>query len=380
MSALPVDNPLRLAADGRQVVLGHDWLTGMRGGERVLAEFCKAFPEAPLATLLADPGSVIDIIRDRPIHTSFLQRIPGIARNYRKMLPLMGQAARTLRIPDGDLLLTTSSCAAHAFRPPEKMKMLCYCFTPMRYAWLFSKEYLGPVKSTLGAPYLAYLRHWDRRTSVRVDRYVAISETVRKRIKDFYGRESDVVYPPVDTERCTPAADGGRSNGGYDLVVSALVPYKRVELAVEAYTRSGYPLKIAGTGSQAERIARDAGPNVEFLGWRSDEEILALYRNCRFLLFPGEEDFGIVPPEAMACGKPVIAFGRGGATETILDGVSGLFFTEQTADALAEAVARAEKTTWGPVAIRRHAERFSTRRFLEELAVSVRKTLTEDRL
>lgn len=375
------DNPLSRAAEGRRVVLGHDWLTGMRGGERVLAELCKAFPGAPLATLLADPASVDDVItRGREIRASFLQRVPGVARNYRKLLPLMGMAARTLRVPEGDLLLTTSSCAAHAFRPPGGMKMLCYCFTPMRYAWLFPREYLGPAKAALGAPYLAYLRRWDRRTSARVDRYVAISENVRKRIRDFYGRESDVVHPPVDTERCTPAADGGRSDGGYDLVVSALVPYKRVELAVEAYTRSGFPLKVAGTGSRAARIAAAAGPNVEFLGWRTDADVLALYRNCRFLVFPGEEDFGIVPLEAMACGKPVVAFGRGGATETIAEGTSGVFFREQTADALADAVGRAEGVRWDRAAIRRHAERFGTRRFLAEMAESVRKTFSEGRL
>ncbi len=226
------ENPLAQAATGRRIVLGHDWLTGMRGGERVLEQFCKAFPDAPLATLLANPSSVSDAIRDREIVTSFMQRIPGIARNYRKMLPIMGAAATSLRIPPGDLLLTTSSCVAHAFRPPKGMKMLCYCFTPMRYAWLFPKEYLGPVKAAIAAPYFAYLRRWDRRHARHVDRFVAISRHVQDRIRTFYGRESDVVYPPVDTDRCTPAPDGGEVNGGYDLIVSALVPYKRLDLAV----------------------------------------------------------------------------------------------------------------------------------------------------
>ncbi len=369
------ENPLAKAATGRRIVLGHDWLTGMRGGERVLEQFCKAFPDAPLATLLANPSSVSEAIRDREIVTSFMQRIPGVARNYRKMLPIMGAAATSLRIPQGDLLLTTSSCVAHAFRPPKGMKMLCYCFTPMRYAWLFPKEYLGPVKAAIAAPYFAYLRRWDRRHAQHVDRFVAISRHVQERIRAFYGRESDVVYPPVDTDRCTPAPDGGESDGGYDLVVSALVPYKRIDLAAEAYGRLGYPLKIVGTGSAAAKIARIAAPNVEFLGWRSDDEILALYRNCRFLIFPGEEDYGLVPLEAMACGKPVIAFGRGGATETVEDGVSGVFFAEQTADALCDAVGKAEKIRWNRAAIRSRALAFGISQFLVGMARSIRETL-----
>ena len=371
------DNPLSRALAGRRVVLGHDWLTGMRGGERVLEQFCLACPKAPLATLLANPSSVSEAIRDREIITSFMQRIPGVARNYRKLLPLMGAAATSLRIPPGDLLLTTSSCVAHAFRPPKGMKMLCYCFTPMRYAWLFPKEYLGPVKAALAAPYLAYLRRWDRRHAQHVDRFVAISRHVQARIKAFYGLDSDVVYPPVDTGRCSPAPDGGAANGGYDRVVSALVPYKRIDVAVEAYGRLGYPLKVVGAGSGAAKIARGAAPNVEFLGWRSDDDVLALYRNCRFLVFPGEEDYGIVPLEAMACGKPVIAFGRGGATETVADGVTGLFFAEQTADALCEAVARAERTRWDPAAIRARAEAFGIPQFLDGMARCVRDTLAQ---
>ena len=371
------DNPLTRAAVGRRIVLGHDWLTGMRGGERVLEQFCKAFPNAPLATLLANPSSVSEAIRDRQIVTSFMQRIPGVARNYRKMLPIMGAAATSLRIPPGDLLLTTSSCVAHAFRPPKGMKMLCYCFTPMRYAWLFPKEYLGPVKAALAAPYFAHLRRWDRRHAQHVDRFVAISRHVQERIRSFYGRESDVVYPPVDTDRCTPAPDGGEANGGYDLIVSALVPYKRIDLAVEAYRRLGYPLKIVGTGSGAAKIAHGAAPNVEFLGWRSDDEILALYRNCRFLIFPGEEDYGLVPLEAMACGKPVIAFGRGGATETVENGTSGVFFAKQTADELCDAVARAEKIGWDRAAIRSRALSFGIPQFLDGMARCIRETLSD---
>lgn len=371
------ENPLSEAARGFRVVLGHDWLTGMRGGERVLSHFCEAFPESPLVTLLANPSSVSEIIRNREIRTSFLQKIPGICGNYRKMLPLMGCAARSVKVPAGDLLLTTSSCVAHAFSPPAGMKMICYCFTPMRYAWLFPKDYLGPFKAAVAAPYLAYLRRWDRKHTKEVTRFIAISEHVRERISKFYGRDSEVVYPPVDTARCTPAPDSGSGNSGYDLIVSALVPYKKIDLAVKAYSKLGYPLKIVGVGSEYERIAASAAPNIEFLGWKSDDDVLELYRNCRMLVFPGEEDYGIVPLEAMACGKPVIAFGRGGATETVVDGETGVFFPEQTAEALQEAVEKGAAIKWDRSVIRARAEKFGVAQFLEGMAQSVRKTLSE---
>jgi glycosyltransferase involved in cell wall biosynthesis len=244
----------------------------------------------------------------------------------------------------------------------------------MRYAWLFRREYLGRVKALLAAPLLGALRRWDARTAGRVDRFVAISRHVRERVARFYGRECDVVYPPVDTLRCTPHPDGG-AQGGYDLIVSALVPYKRIDLAVEAYRLLRRPLKIVGVGAEAARLRARAGGDIEWLGWRSDDEVLELYRGCRLLIFPGEEDFGIVPLEAMACGKPVVAFGRGGALETVADGVSGLFFDTQHPEALADAVARAMARRWDGGAIRAHAERFGVARFDEGMAASVMGTL-----
>ncbi len=360
-------NPLAQALAGRRVVLGHDWLTGMRGGERVLRELCAALPDAPLVTLFADPGRVCEEIRNRPFICSRLQRLPGITRHYRHLLPFMGAAAQAITLPPGDLLLTTSHCVAKAFRPAAGMRHLCYCFTPMRYAWLFHREYLGPVKARLAAPLLAHLRRWDRETCAGVDRFVAISRHVQDRIARFYGRESDVVYPPVDTVRYTPAEPAASAANGYDLIVSALVPYKRIDLAVRAYRRLPRRLKIVGTGTETARLRAKAGDNVEFLGWQSDADVLELYRHCDLLLFPGEEDFGIVPLEAMACGRPVVAFRRGGATETVAEGVSGLFFNEQTEDALAEAVERASRHAWDWRAIRTHAERFGVDRFFAEM-------------
>lgn len=361
---------LSSALAGKRIVLGHDWLTGMRGGERVLTHFCQAFPEAPLVTLLANPAAVNEIIRSREIITSFMQYIPGVSKHYRKMLPIMGMAALSTKIPQGDLFLTTSSCVAHAFNPPKGMKMLCYCFTPMRYAWLFPEEYLGKTKARILAPYLAHLRAWDKAHSTRVDRYVAISRHVQKRIKDFYGRESDVVYPPVDITRCTPNKDGGEHNQGYDLIVSAIVPYKKIDLAVDAYSKLGFPLKIVGVGSDLKKLMARASSNIEFLGWKSDDEILELYRNARYLIFPGEEDYGIVPLEAMACGKPVVAFGRGGATETVAENETGTFFMDQSVDSLIEAVERAGKISFNPFAIRLRAEAFGPEQFLRGIADS----------
>lgn len=369
-------NPLTRAAAGRKVVLGHDWLTGMRGGERVLQYHSEAFPEAPLVALFADPSRVIEVIRQRQIITSPLQHLPAITRIYRHLLPLMGAAASATRVPHGDLLLTTSHCVAKSFRTPPGMKHLCYCFTPMRYAWLFPEEYLGPVKARLAAPLLAALRHWDRATSNRVDHYVAISHHVSARIKRFYGRESDVVYPPVDATRLTPGNPAAVAD--FDLIVSALVPYKRIDLAVAAYNQNGRRLLIVGTGTESDQLRAAARDNIEFLGWRSDEEILNLYRTCRLLIFPGEEDFGIVPLEAMACGRPVVALNRGGATETIADGVSGLFFDEQTPATLNQAILQALDTRWEIDAIRAHAERFDIPRFLEEMATCVATTLAEE--
>lgn len=368
---------LAAAAAGRRVVLGHDWLTGMRGGEKVLQYFAGAFPEATIATLLANPSALAPDLAAHPLSCSFLQRIPGIARRYRSFLPLMPLAARALRIPDADLLLTTSHCVAKGFRKPRGARHVCYCFTPMRYAWLFREEYLGHgIRSALARPLLAWLRDWDRRASDGVDCFIAISHCVADRIRDFYGRDCEMVYPPVDTRFYTPPASPlAASATPFDLIVSALVPYKRIDLAVKAYTAAGLPLKIVGTGTGTEALKAIAGPTVEFLGWRPDDEIRELYRNCRMLVFPGEEDFGIVPLEAMACGRPVVAYGRGGALDTVADGVSGLFFGEQTADALLDAVSRAAAREWDSAAIRAHAETFGPERFASGVARVIRKVV-----
>ncbi len=361
-----------------RVALAHDWLTGMRGGERVLELLCQGFPDAAIYSLIHRQEAISPTINQHPIHTSGLQRIPFIARTYRYWLPLYPWFVRQFRPVPADLLISTHHCVAKSVPRPPGGRHLCYCFTPMRYAWTFYEDYFGRnrLKKTLLKPVLAGLRQWDREQAHQVDRFVAISHHVRDRIQTFYSRDADVVYPPVDTDRCTPDERG--RDDGYDLIVSALVPYKRIDLAVAAYNHSGYPLRIVGTGTEYRRLRAQASPNVHFLGWQPDAAILAMYQRCRLLVFPGEEDFGIVPVEAQACGKPVVAFGRGGATETLVDGQTAMFFSEQTASALREAVERAADQPWDMAVIRRNAERFGVKRFIAGMAQSIRACLAED--
>lgn len=358
------------------VVLCHDWLTGMRGGERVLDILCRAFPKAPIFTLIHNPSAVSDTINAHQITTSWLQSIPGITNNYRCFLPLFPSAIERLAVPDADLIISTSHCIAKGIRAKPGTKHVCVCFTPMRYAWTFYHEYFGHslLKALIAGPMLPALRKWDLNASQRVDKFAAISKHVQKRIKDFYGRESDIAYPPVDIERWTPDKN---SHADFDLIISALVPYKRVDLAVSAYTQLGYPLKIVGVGSELKRLRMMAGLNIEFLGRQSDDNLLELYRSCRLLVFPGEEDFGIVPLEAQACGRPVVAYRKGGALETVTEDISGVFFDEQTKTSLLDAIDKCASSPWDPVAIRANAEKFSAQNFIDSLSQIITQTLSE---
>lgn len=361
---------------GLKTALAHDWLTGMRGGEKCLELLCAGFPDAHLHCLIHRRGRVSQVIENRPIHTSILQRVPGIFQHYRYFLPMFPLAIRTAGRPDGDLLISTSHCAAKGLPVARHTRHLCYCFTPMRYAWTFHEEYFGssPLKRALLAPPLAGLRVWDKANSANVDRFVAISRHVQDRIRRFYDRDADVVYPPADTNFYTPGENGAREDT--DLVVSALVPYKRVDLAVDAYNESGRRLLVVGSGTEFDQLKAKARPNITFLGWQSDEQIRDLYRTCRFLVFPGEEDFGIVPVEAMACGLPVLAYRRGGVTETVVDQVTGSFFDEQSPAALNACRAAAEHLALDPSAIRRRAELFSQQAFVDGIAASIRACLS----
>lgn len=355
---------------GIRVALVHDWLTGMRGGEKCLEVLCRAFPQAALHTLLYRHGSLSPTIEAMDIRTSPLQRVPGALRHYRHLLPLMPLAARAWNVGEVDLVVSLSHCVAKAVRVPPGVPHVCYCFTPMRYAWDGRGAYLAgwsgrPLRRAAADLMLDRLRSWDRATASRVTHFVAISETVRARIARCYGRDSRVIVPPVDTVFYTPA-DVPR-DGPY-LCVSALVPYKRVDQAVAACSTSGRPLVVIGEGTERARLEAQAGPSVRFLGWQPDEVVRSHYRSCRALLFPGEEDFGIVPVEALACGAPVMALGRGGAAETVT-GAVGRLYAEPSSDGLRQALDAWENAgrPHDPVLARQRAETYAPHHFRDRL-------------
>jgi glycosyltransferase involved in cell wall biosynthesis len=349
----------------------------MRGGEKALEVMCERFPAADLFTLVHVRGSVSAVIERRPIHTSFLQRMPLVRKYYRQYLPLFPIAVEQFDFSGYDLVLSTSHCCVKSVVVPPTAPHVCYCLTPMRYAWdqfdaYFGPERLGSVASAAMRPVMARLARWDRDTADRVDRYVAISHHVAGRIARYYNRRATVVYPPVNTQFFHP---DGRSYERYALVVSALVPYKRVEVAIEGCRRAGVPLKIVGDGPERAALERLAGGGAELLGRRSDDEVRQLYRSAALVVLPGEEDFGIVPLEAQACGRPVVALGRGGALETVVPGVTGVLVSDTSVEALGDAVAQAATQRWDSGAIRRHAERFGRERFGDEIEDMVRREL-----
>jgi len=363
----------------RRVVLVHDWLTGMRGGEKVLESICGLFPTAELCTLVHERGSVSPLIESRRIRTSPLQRLPGATRRYREMLPLFPAAIEMFDLDDADLVISTSHCAAKSVVRTGRARHLCYCHSPMRYAWdqfdaYFGRERLGRAGHLLARLALAPIARWDRSTAHRVDRYLANSHYVAGRIARYYNREATVLHPPVDTEFFTPNGDNPREDqsSSHFLVVSALVPYKRLEVAVDAATRLRVPLDVVGSGPDLGRLRARAGSDINFLGSVDGDALRALYRRARALLMPAEEDFGIAPVEAMACGRPVIAFGRGGALETIVPNVTGLLTDQQSAESFADAMTSFDKYAWDSVRIRRHAEVFSKARFEAGFADAVR--------
>jgi glycosyltransferase involved in cell wall biosynthesis len=333
----------------------------------VLELLADSFPDAPIYTLIHNKGTVSKKIESHPIHSSLLQKIPGIFDSYRNFLPLMPLMTRAWKpSPDLDVVISTSHCVAKGIRTAPGTRHICYCFTPMRYAWLFHQDYFPhPAKRALLKPVLASLRNWDKATAHRVDRFVAISEHVRQRIKEFYGRDAEVVYPPADTDYFQPSSEARED---YDFLISAMVPYKKVDLAIRAYNQSGYSLKVMGTGSGLPELKKIAGTNIEFLGRQPDEELRKHYQKCRFLIFPGEEDYGIVPVEAMACGTPVIAYGKGGVTETVVSEETGLFFDSQTPEALNLCVKAASQIDWDRETIRKRAEKFNIPQFLNGMA------------
>lgn len=359
------------------IALVHDWLTGMRGGERVLEVLCERYPDADLFTLLHIPGSVSPVIERHRIRTSALQYMPAVHRYYREYLPLFPSLVEQFDLDRYDLVISSSHCAVKSVLTRPDAVHVCYCHTPMRYAWdqfdaYFGPERIGLVPSRAMRPVMAALARWDRSTADRVGRYVTNSQHVAGRIRRYYNREAIVVYPPVDTDFFLPDSAAPERTA---LVVSALVPYKRLDVAIEACRRARLPLTIVGTGPDRTRLERVAGSDVRFLGRLSDGDIRELYQRAAVVLMTGEEDFGIVPVEAQACGRPVVALGRGGARETVVHGETGILVDDLTADAFASAIDRALRHPFDPVAIRRHAERFGRARFGDEITAVVEETV-----
>jgi len=354
-----------------KVALIHDWLTGMRGGEKVLEALCELFPDADIFTLVWIKGSVSAKIEKHRITTSFLQKLPLVEKRYRHYLPLMSCAIRSLDVSGYDLVISSSHCVAKGVSVRKGAVHICYCHTPMRYIWnqydeYFNRERAGFLVSSAMKLVRPYLQKWDVKTADGVDLFIANSNHVRKRINEYYRKDAQVVHPPVDIEGY-PAV----KQGNYFLMVTALVPYKRVDMAIKAFNKLGLPLKIVGSGPDAARLKNLAAPNIEFLGWQEDSAIKQYYAGCRAFIFPQEEDFGITAVEAQAAGKPVIAFGKGGAQETVIEGATGTFFYESTAESLADAVQRFERMSFSEEKIKMNAQKFALQRFEEGIKALV---------
>jgi glycosyltransferase involved in cell wall biosynthesis len=352
-----------------RVALVHDWLTGMRGGEKCLEVLCELFPDAPLYTLLHIKNSVSEVIESHEIRTSFVQKLPSVKSKYRSYLPLFPRAIESFDFSKFDLLLSSSHCVAKGVRVNKTGLHICYCHTPMRYVWDQYDEYFGKGRAGgavrgLMATVAPYLRRWDTRTADRVSFFIANSENVKERIGRLYHRAADIIYPPVDTERFQLSL----TNEGYYLIVSALVPYKRIDIAIEAFNTNRKRLIVVGKGPEEETLRRLAKPNIQFTGWVDDAELSKMYSGCTALVFPGVEDFGIVPLEAMACGKPVIAYKAGGALETVIDGITGIFFEEQTLQAILSAIESLQTVRFNPRSIREHALKFRRAVFKEKIS------------
>ena len=384
-----------------RVAIVHDWLLGMRGGERILNVFCKIFPQAELFTLIHDKGSIDHILEDRPIHTSFLQNLPGSKTKYRNYLPLFPLAVESFDLEGFDLVISSSHCVAKGAKKPKDAKHFCYCYTPMRYMWVFFDQYFGaypPWKKSLVRLAGEYLKRWDIATLPRVDEFIAISRTIKDRIQDIYKRDSTVIYPPVEIDKFK--FNPSRKRGDYYVCVSALVPYKRIDIMVEAFNRMpDKKLVIVGDGNvRKEWEAKKTSPNIKFLGWVDHDEVINICDGAKAFLYAAFEDFGIAPVEAQALGVPVIAYGKGGTAETVipintprekmgqsppaLSGVegsgtvpifsgagknpTGILFYKQEAESLIDAINEFERreAEFNPLDARRNAERFSEDKFV----------------
>jgi glycosyltransferase involved in cell wall biosynthesis len=370
-------------AGNLRVAIVHDWIWSMAGGERVVEAALAVFPQADVFALIVNHRNVSGPLAEKRIRTSFIQRLPGGVRHYRTFLPLFPIAVEQFDLRGYDLVLSSDSACVKGLLKSPRTLHVCYCHTPMRYAWDLYLDYLeaarpGFFRGTLMRFFLHYIRMYDFGAAQRVDRFVANSRFVAHRIRNTYRREAHVIHPPVRTDFFVPD-EAAPKPGAFDLIVSRLVSYKRVDLAVEAYRGLSRDLVVIGDGPDEKRLRRSAPANVRFLGAVSDGEVLRHMQTCRVFLLPGVEDFGISAVEVQSCGRPVVAFRDGGACETVVDGETGLFFDGQTPESLRDAVERAGRVDWNPARIRGHALSFSEERFRRELAETVARWVGEHR-
>ena len=355
-----------------KIALVHHWLVTMRNGERVLKALGELFPSADLFTLVYDRSKIPAPLRNHQISGSLLQHLPNPTEWYRHYLPLFPIATKHLDVTGYDLIISSDAAVVKGVRANQCAMHICYCHSPMRYVWSGYETYYkaaGPIARRTLSAFRSWLRRWDYDAAQRVTHFVANSRNVQKRIRDYYGRDSVVIYPPVNTDVFSPPCL--QSDEGFFLLVSQLVPYKRIDLVVEAFSTCGRPLLVIGDGIERKRLEKHAAPNIQFVGSQPQKVVVGAMQQCKAFVFAGEEDFGIVMAEAQACGKPVVAFGRGGATEIVDDGVTGILFRDQSVDALLQALEEFERTSFNPTAIRLSALRFARQRFLSEFGTFV---------
>src|SRR6202158_1548512 len=361
-----------------KVAIIHYWLVGMRGGEKVIEALCEMYPQADIFTHVYVPEMVSDRIRQHRVIPTFINALPRAAKMYKTYLPLMPLALEQIDLSGYDLIISSESGPAKGIIPPSDAIHVCYCHTPMRYIWNMYHQYrngAGRLARLMMPPLTHYLRMWDVTSAARVDSFVANSATVARRIHRYYGADSVVIHPPVDTGAFSIAAAGELDD--YYLMAGELVSYKRPDLAVRAFNDMKLKLVVIGGGEMLDEIRRLAGPSVTVLGAQPFDVLKQHYARCRALIFPGEEDFGMVPVEAMASGRPVVAFGRGGATETVANGVSGVFFAEQTAGAMSSAVNNLAGIEINPEKIAAHASQFGRDQFFQKMRAHIDGLLAE---
>lgn len=361
-----------------KLALVHDWLNQVGGAEDVLADLVTLYPDSPIYTSIYAPDIMPPVYRTWDIRRLWLDRLPGIHRHHQPYLPLYPLAWGGLDLSDYDVILSNKSGFCHGVQYSDRTLHICYCLAPTRYVWqldaYIARENLGGVVQAALRPLIAAMKRWDYAAAQRVHHFIAISTEIQERIRTYYNRDSVIIYPPVETSRFTPVPQS--EVGEYYLIVSRLIPYKRIDLAVQAATRLNLPLKIGGKGRDLERLKEMAGPTVEFLGYVPDDDLPGLMARCKAFLFPGLEDFGITPVQAEAAGRPVIAYRGGGALDTVIPGRTGEFFNEMTVESLMQALQTFDASRYDPAAIRAHALRFDREVFARELTQFVTEKWT----